>query len=609
MSGRTCPPDVRRASASKTTSGLPRAGHGLRVLAAILLLATAPAAAADAFYPVSGFTLRYATEIRGLPDLADLAGIEVELGHDGEAYVASRPGIERVAFHLGRVPDAPQPLFRTSALRSVGEQLVAALEAHGLSGLRVHPDPRDIDPESAADVRGSFTRLRLVLSVARVAEVNAYADPGDASASELERIRERSPLQPGAPLREGELRAYLARLSRDSGRHVVAQLRPSAEAGEVALEYRVFPERPWSAWLQVSNTGTEATTRWRERLGMARRRLASEDDALSLDYVTGDFDSVHAATGSYEAPLASLEGWRWRLDGSWSRFDSSQLGVDEAFSGEQWDAGAQLQRNLFQHENLFVDGLIGLRYQEVQTRDRLSGLEGDSQFVLPRIGLRLQHASSMLPAHATLALERSLPSAANADAGELQRMGRAGVDERFQVLRFDGGLSLFPASWLPHAASGDASSLPRRLAHELALSVGGQHAFGARLIPYHQRTLGGLYSVRGYPQSISAGDTVLRSSAEYRLHVSRLLGSSRGLPGREGSEVLLRAFVDAGRALQSERLPDEAHETLLGVGLGVELRFGMLRLRFDWGRALEALASSGVDSGDSAYHAVASLLY
>lgn len=600
---------IPSASAWRSSPGRKRPRGSRRQLwggVAFLLLAAASSRAEPTVYPVSGFTLRYASENPALPGLEEFAGIEVTLGHDGEAYVAAQPRMARTAFRLGRVPDAPAPQFRPSALRSISEQLVAALETEGLSGLRVFPDPRDIDPGSGADLRGGFRQLRLVLSVATVTAV--VTEPGSdhgASAPELERIRARSPLQPGTPLREGELRAYLARLSRDSGRAVVAQLRPSHEPGEVTVHYRVAEDRPWSAWLQVSNTGTEATSPARQRMGFLRRRLLADADVLGLDYVTGGFDSVHAATGSYELPLPGTERWRWRVDASWSRFDSSQLGLHDAFSGRQWDIGTQLVWNFFQHDDLFLDALVGLRFQDLETRDRISELEGASRFLLPEVGLRLERTSDTHPIHAALVFERNLAGLAGTEVQELDSMGRSGVDEQFSILHFDAGLSFFPGGWFSSAQRDAPAS---RLSHEIALAVGGQHAFGHRLVPYHQQTLGGLYSVRGYPQSIAAGDTVIRGSAEYRLHLGRLLGST-DLPLLRDSDLMLRAFVDAGRALQSDRLAQESHDTLVGAGLGLELRFRRyLRLRFDWGRALETVPHS-LEAGSSEYHAVATLLY
>ena len=45
---------------------------------------------------------------------------------------------------------------------------------------------------------------------------------------------------------------------------------------------------------------------------------------------------------------------------------------------------------------------------------------------------------------------------------------------------------------------------------EVALSVRGQYSFDDRLIPQNEDVAGGLYSVRGYEESETAGDTAER---------------------------------------------------------------------------------------------------
>ena len=62
------------------------------------------------------------------------------------------------------------------------------------------------------------------------------------------------------------------------------------------------------------------------------------------------------------------------------------------------------------------------------------------------------------------------------------------------------------------------------LAHELYFSFRGQWALGYRLIPQFEQAAGGFYSVRGYPEAVTAGDTVFLATAEYRFHLARALG-------------------------------------------------------------------------------------
>ena len=56
-----------------------------------------------------------------------------------------------------------------------------------------------------------------------------------------------------------------------------------------------------------------------------------------------------------------------------------------------------------------------------------------------------------------------------------------------------------------------------------ALSTRGQIRFDDRLVPQFQQVAGGMFTVRGYEQSIVAGDSVVIGSAEYRFHLPRML--------------------------------------------------------------------------------------
>ena len=167
------------------------------------------------------------------------------------------------------------------------------------------------------------------------------------------------------------------------------------------------------------------------------------------------------------------------------------------------------------------------------------------------------------------------------------------------------------------------------LAHEMALTLRGQATFGDRLVPNYQEVLGGLYSVRGYPQGIAAGDDAIAASLEYRAHVARMLdfnatpGSLFGEPfrwraqyagGPTDWDLLLRGFVDAGRTINVDRQSFEEDQTLVGAGFGAELSFNRrFVVRTDLGWALVGLDDAGgatiVEEGDFQWHFVATFIY
>ena len=113
---------------------------------------------------------------------------------------------------------------------------------------------------------------------------------------------------------------------------------------------------------------------------------------------------------------------------------------------------------------------------------------------------------------------------------------------------------------------------------------------------------------------------------EYRFHVPQIFGIQQEpahLPvigdfrlarprvfGQPDWDLILRAFVDGARVLQSDRAPFEENDTLLSVGFGAEVRiwrnvFG----RFDLGMALRDSDAIGVDAGDTEAHFSVTTMY
>ena len=92
------------------------------------------------------------------------------------------------------------------------------------------------------------------------------------------------------------------------------------------------------------------------------------------------------------------------------------------------------------------------------------------------------------------------------------------------MLDYDFGVSYYLEPLLfPRSFRDPSSTWSSRLSHELALGARGQYAFDYRLIPQSSQVIGGLNTVRGFPQGQAVGDSVFTGSAEYRFHIPRSL--------------------------------------------------------------------------------------
>jgi hemolysin activation/secretion protein len=279
---------------------------------------------------------------------------------------------------------------------------------------------------------------------------------------------------------------------------------------------------------------------------------------------------------------------------------------------------------VYQQRNWFVDVQGGARWEQVSVTDTLLGSEGRASFVIPYLGARVERFSLARNTAGGVSIETNLTSVSQAN---LDQLGRFDADDRWTVVKYDFAHSaLLGPTW----GFGDS------LAHEAGMRVRGQQALTSRLIPNEQDVVGGAYSVRGYPESASAGDSTIVASFEYKYHVPRGMepgepGTIFGRPARTASwlgtdfryvpqepmgltdwDLTLTGFFDIGRTTKNNKLVGETDHSLSSVGLGAEFQIrSNVSLKLDWGVALQDVKDGGTDvnSGDSRLHVAFTLLY
>ncbi len=633
-------------------------------------------------YRVGTLELGYAVPHPDQPALDALLPLSVELRRTELGFAAPREGEPSETVSIGG-PGGPAVDLEISGLARVLAAVVSGLNANGLYGVDVRPAESDIDLASERDLRpAGRTALALVVHTGRIAQIRTIA-VGDRIKGDWKidntlhsEIRQDSPLQPVGEGVEGatdlidreRLEDYLHRLNRYGGRRVEAALSPGEEPGDVVLDYRVLESKPWYVYGQTTNTGTDRTNLWQSRLGFVHNQLSNRDDTLSIEYLNAGFDDVNGLNARYEAPFfgsrrpewmdrrkgdpawlawfprEKLPWWgvdrlRWGVDFGWNRSvagrDSTVQGLDnDPVRSTQWNAGGHLSYELFQHRDFFVDLVGGLSISDLRIENDSSGSTniGEAVLVLPRIALHAERITQLATFTAETAVQGQVAPIRD---GDLNALGRADTDEHYATLDFNLGYSAFLEPLLrPEAWRDPSNELAATLAHEISLGFRGQYGMENRLIPQASQTLGGLYSVRGYDQSVAVGDTVVLGTFEYRFHLPRalpvsrrplqlpLIGDFRVSPqqvyGRPDWDLMLRAFVDAGRAIRTDSSQSgadalEFDQTLVGAGVGAEFVFrSNLRLRADYAFALKDTSgdiNNPAQVGDSALHVLFSLLY
>jgi hemolysin activation/secretion protein len=602
------------------------------------------------WYKVSGFKVNYfkpesAEQTPGSPDqtvpVESIMAAPIELSSIERGYVASGtvPGGARQTMTLATAPTGDYSL---SAIESISTQLVTFLNGRGIIGVWVEAE--DIDQSD--DLRSS-EEMSILIKVGVVDELRTLSEGERVDRDKRVNstrtgihnqqhgwILDRSPVKPGDLLQQKKLEEYIFRLSRQPGRRVDLAMSRAEEEPGVVVDYLVSENKPWVVYGQLSNTGTEQTSELRERFGFIHNQLTNVDDILSLDYITADFDDAHAVLGSYERPLDVDRLWRGRVFGSWSEYTASDVGfAGENFTGESWSGGGEVIYNIYQNRELFIDLIGGARWENIQVNNEVVQIEGEADLLIPHIGARVERITDIAASLANVTLEFALSDVGGADVDDLTRLGRFDPDENWTLLRWDASHSFFlepllDSRWADPTAPGS------KLAHEIQLAFKGQYSFEHRLIPQFEQVVGGLYTVRGYPESVVAGDTVIIGTLEYRFHLPKVL-PARGKPfqskpntlaskifgqqfrfaptnayGGTDWDFILKAFVDAGQTMISDAFAFENDETLLGAGVGFELQFRRnLSVRVDWGFVLNELDSADVDQGDDRVHFVATFLF
>lgn len=595
-------------------------------------------------YPIDQIVVEYDEDHPDLPDLTQIMDTPIRLTRVPDGYVAPKPDAPEASrtIRLNELPTLPEDHLYGSAVRYINQRLVQAFNNAGLIGIFVAPHPEEINNQGQDLRPESQSALRILVQTGTVSDVRTVASgerfPVEDRVNHPKHteIRDDSPVQPSDEAEPGEstdllrkdmLDRYVYFLNRHPGRRVDVSVAPGETPGTTTLDLLVTESKPWIVYAQGSNTGTEQTSEWRERFGFVHNQLTNNDDILSLDYITANFQDSHTFLASYEAPLFDADRLRWRVEGLYSEFTASDVGfADEDFIGDSWYVGGELIWNFWQQDQSFLDLVVGARWENVKVENEVIDVTGESDFFLPTVGLRYERFTQTASSIAEVEYEVNVPGIADTEEEDLTNLGRLNPDDDSKRLIWNLSQTFYlePLLW-PNDWKNPETWRTSTLAHEFALNFRGQYAFGSRLNPQRQRTIGGLYSVRGYEESVVAGDTALIFTAEYRFHLPRALAPSQDpgtlfgdtfkwrpqyVFGRPDWNLMFRGFFDVGTNFHSDEVPAfENNEVLVGTGVGAELTLKRnFSLRIDWGVALNNVEDA-TETGDNRFHFVGTLLY
>lgn len=627
--------------------------HARRVIGAglILVLLTVVAKAQSSSIAVEQFVLTYGKPHPSLPALEMLADCEVRL----EVRAGVFEPAEKGSGAIYRIGDKfPGGRFSEPALIGIFQAIVQACNERGIFGVFVVPSREELDPQTREDFRAADNRrLTLVVWASEIGQVRSVAK-GSRIATEQgishrkhRHIVRHSPLksatnaQAGTLLEKEKLDDYLQRLNRLSGRRVEAAVSSTSDPGSVVLDYLVNEKRAWFAFGQVSNTGTDATSPWRERVGFTHNQLTNFDDVIAVDYITSSITGGNAGFVSYDRPLIFPDVLRVRALGSYGEFTAKDVGIAlEEFTGSSWSGGLEATWSPWRFWDTSIDFTVGAAWQDIVVNNRTIDLKGDASLLTPYVSIKLERFTETMQTTFRLGWETNLADLAGTTPDAIFGLGRLDSDTEFNLLKFEFSHSTYVEPLLFRKDFREGRNWRRSTrAHELYFSARGQQVLdNMRLIPQKQLAIGGMFSVRGYPESVSGGDNVTYATAEYRFHIPRAFrpyNESTAVPGQRSAsppsyfgrpffwkpaqvyglpdwDLVFRTFVDAGYTRVVRPRPEEIDRTLVGVGAGLELQaYGMLSVRMDYGMTLERVKTGNEDvqPGSSRVHLMASFTW
>lgn len=592
-------------------------------------------------YPIDSLSLNFGSASERLPPPVELLDTAVELALVDGVYEVPDGAASGSIINLSNLPAGAR--FSDAALGRMLNAVVAQLNKADYYGVYVVTDQEQIDPRTGRDRRDAGdTSLTLDVYVGEIQDIQSVGKGGRIGEQRPidhpyhSRILQHSPLKPLAPgdepylFRKEKLDDYLRRLNRHPGRRVDATIASSGEPGKIDLHYLVSENRPFFAYGQIANTGTESVGEWQYRAGVGHYQLTGVDDVFTFDYEASDPDSSFSMLMGYHFPVVFPDYLKLGFFASYSEFQGEQFGVGTIldFSGQSSMYGMELRYSPWSFLDFAHTYFLGIRSTKIEvtqqiflgldTENSVSSTLGEDELDYMYGGVEFTRFGNFMNTRFSLTVEGTLNKV---DPDELDNLGRLDADRGWMLTEwaFDHSFYLEPVIF-PQRFRDTEDWKTSTLANEIAFAVRGQYVLtDDRIIPQVQFVMGGFQSVRGYPESIAAADNGWFMQSEYRLHIPRLFKPYSVFPKEERPspfrnrwnvhpprplvkpdwDFIVRAFTDYGQTENVEIESFETDQELWSAGLGFELQLGQsFTLRTDVGMVLNSADEFDSGSGD-----------
>lgn len=585
-------------------------------------------------YPVSHIKIEYdQTHPKHIP-LEKLEKIEIRLFEAEDTYYGTDIGLDakQVYLTIGRINRTAETLFLSqSAIEEIVRKIYDCFTQSGVHWTIAYIPNSEIS-KNGEDLRSDSDLVIMVSSPIVEKTTVKFVDPNNPSkeidnAKLSQKIADKLPLSlpdpstgyPGDFINSNVLNNYLHALNRHPERRVDLEIGPTYVPGQVALDFVVTQKRPFYFYANVNNNVPKAFKRWQESVGFIHTQLTGNDDILKLNASSDSIDKYYSVDASYEAPIGRSLKNRWQIYGNFNRFLSAEFALPQnLFVGTQAIFNAEFISNIAQWGKLFLDVVADLQYRHIHNKGHFLFGSATKNFLLPGVGLKCIQLKRESKIIASLSVQSTMSSLFWDVRKNLDNLGRFDLSPNWGILQ----AGLYGSFYLEPLFQ--KSSAVKHLANEIVCVGQLQNAFNQRLIPQLEGILGGLYSIRGYPQSTVSGDNLYMGSFEYRFHLPAALKANpnatvkvfgktlRWAPAQPKGEtdwdLIFRAFYDVGETTVNQKKRFERNYLIMGTGLGLELVvWSNIFIRGDWGRALRS--ANGIASGNNQFYFSSTIIF
>lgn len=481
-----------------------------------------------------------------------------------------------------------------SDLQSIYQVPIQFLKSLGYEGVVVFADPTQINPKSGLDLRAvDQPNLRILVWLSRVHEISWITD--GISNERLTKMRfetERSLtnlLVEGKSFKNKDF-LRLKRLENLRSFDTKVKIKGSSKPGFIVPEITLKSRKKDRFKTFAMNAGTESTGTWLLGASYERLDLTQNDDNFDISLLSSDSAKRASFSAGYYIPLIFPDLLSVGTRASYSFYDATSFAFEEVdFDGStkslnMWLDWKPLATESSSHSLSFQTGFT---LETLEASNSFLSGEGTATEFSAHFKFKHQISLNYFRIGSNLELKKNFK---NLNAHDSYYLGGIDVEGKYFRLQLAHKQVFSFGQWLWDNYPDQFPNLFKK--HLLQARFNSGWALdGKRHLPQKQFIGGGTGTVRGYPESIVAGDDGITFSLEYVFNFPPFNFSS---PLGDTSFDLI-PFWDYGKTFVNNPFKFESDHTLISAGIG--LRFiteNGLSVITEYGRPFEEIISNDV---------------